>query len=177
VWKPVFWIIYNDHELMIFKSKTIFEEWLMNPHLSKNARDALVKLRVNFQALPTNWGYQVSMIKRKYYRIGLVYQFKLDRWHFSEGPSILAALGSYNNQDVDELHIILKDLLKKSPASIDKLGITGTYDDMIERDSMYSSADSVRSAPTFARPRGHQNAASGANSVRSAGRSLGSYQH
>ena len=52
VWKQVFWIIYNDHELLVFKTKSIFEEWLMNPYLSRTARDALVKLRVNFQIRP-----------------------------------------------------------------------------------------------------------------------------
>ncbi len=67
----------------------------------------------------------------------MVYQFKLDKWDFTDGPSILAAFGSHNDQDVDELHIILKDLLRKSPVNIDRLGITSAYDEMIERASKW----------------------------------------
>lgn len=52
VWKQVFWIIYEDRELLVFKSKEIFDEWLMNPYLSKNDRNAMVKLHVDFQCLP-----------------------------------------------------------------------------------------------------------------------------
>lgn len=51
LWKQVFWIIYDNSELMVFKSKEVFDEWLMNPHLPLSERNTLVKLRVNFQTI------------------------------------------------------------------------------------------------------------------------------
>jgi hypothetical protein len=49
LWKQVFWIIYEDKELLVFKDKEVFDQWLMNPHLSRIQRDSLVKLHVDFQ--------------------------------------------------------------------------------------------------------------------------------
>lgn len=52
LWKDVFWIVYDDREFMVFKTKNIFEEWLMNPYLSRTERMALVKMRIDFLVDP-----------------------------------------------------------------------------------------------------------------------------
>lgn len=52
LWKNVFWITYDDRELLVFKNKNLFEEWLMNPYLTKSERYALVKLRIDFMVEP-----------------------------------------------------------------------------------------------------------------------------
>lgn len=49
VWKSVFWIVYDNSEFLVFKSEQTFQEWLMNPYLTRDERDALVKLHINFQ--------------------------------------------------------------------------------------------------------------------------------
>ena len=48
----MFWIVYDDREFMVFKNKNIFEEWLMNPYLTRTERMALVKMRIDFLVDP-----------------------------------------------------------------------------------------------------------------------------
>ncbi len=77
-WKKVFWIAYGDEALLIFKTKDMFDDWVMNPHLSSRQREALVKLRVDFidenqssfTASSNINGYQISPIKMKRYSFG-----------------------------------------------------------------------------------------------------------
>lgn len=105
----------------------------------------IVHIYFNAMIFWNNWkksdfGYQTSTIKMKNYsnptqRMGMVYQFKLDKWDFSQGPTILAAFGSHNNQDIDELYLILKDLLRKSPVNVNKLGINAAYNEYDEQNS------------------------------------------
>ena len=83
------------------------------------------------------------MIKKKHYRKkGLTHQFKVDRWDFVDGPSILAAFGSENLQDVYELRTIMKQLLKKSPLNIDNMGYANLHDHNLRGDDNMSTVSS-----------------------------------
>ena len=44
----MFWISYGDNQILFFRSQLDFEEWVSNPYLKKDERDALVKLNVDF---------------------------------------------------------------------------------------------------------------------------------
>mmetsp|Transcript_13889 Transcript_13889/g.15669 ORF Transcript_13889/g.15669 Transcript_13889/m.15669 type:complete len:335 (+) Transcript_13889:303-1307(+) len=158
IWKHVFWIIYGDNQLYVFKSKNIFDEWMMNPHLSKMERKALVKLHIDFQSDSRDHGYQASPLKTKYYRKGgMISQFKLDKWDFNAGPTILAAFGSENQQDAYELNVIIRTILSTAPTNMRRLGYVNVNDtddnSMSSRNgsNYYSGGESIRSAPTFAR--------------------------
>ena len=52
----------------------------------------------------------------------------MDKWDYGQGPSILAAFGSSDPQDAVELRIVLKELLRKSPANIENMGYTNLHD-------------------------------------------------
>ena len=58
----------------------------------------------------------------------MLHQFKLDKWDFGQGPSILAAFGSSDPQDAIELLTVLKELLRKSPANVENMGYTNVHD-------------------------------------------------
>ena len=69
-WKQAFWIAYGTNQLVFFRSKTDFEEWVSNPFLSKKDRDALVKLHVDFRndlCQPGTTGYVATKLHRKEY--------------------------------------------------------------------------------------------------------------
>ncbi len=74
-------------------------------------------------------GYQVSYMKPKMYRSsGILHQFKLDLWDFTSGPSILAAFGSHEPNDVSELRMVLKKILENSPMNADRMGLANIHD-------------------------------------------------
>lgn len=77
-WKRVFWISYGEDTLLFFREKDHFDDWAMNPHLSKNQREQLVKLRINVMDPNTSTrkdteritGFHASKTKAKSYKNG-----------------------------------------------------------------------------------------------------------
>ena len=69
-WRQCFWIAYGDNQILFFRSKVDFEEWISNPYLKKEERDVLVKLNVDFVNdlyRPNVNGYSVTRIRAKGY--------------------------------------------------------------------------------------------------------------
>lgn len=69
-WRQCFWIAYGNNQILFFRSKVDFEEWVSNPYLSKTERDALVKLNVDFVNdlyKPSVNGYNPTNIRAKSY--------------------------------------------------------------------------------------------------------------
>lgn len=145
-WRPIFWISYGDSRIFVFRSKTDFEEWVTNPHLSAVERDALVKIDVDFKHFkkkPGVRGYRVSSLHLKDYggKSGLLYTFKLEEW-FNYGPIILGAFASKNRIDVRSFLVIVKEMMRKN-----KQNLSGYK---LSTESQYSSDRSnrsIRSAP------------------------------
>lgn len=75
-WKYIFWIAYGDNQILVFRSKMDFEEWVSNPYLTKSERDKLVKVSfdfVNDLFKPMVKGYSVTSVRKKNYgRNGLL---------------------------------------------------------------------------------------------------------
>jgi hypothetical protein len=158
-WKEIFWVAYGNYTLLFFKSKINFEDWAMNPHLSTRQREALVKLRIDFQN-PDNSthkdketikGFQASTVKGKVYnKNGMLHQFKLDKWT-DQGPTIAAAFGSESYQDIYELHLIVAEMIGKSPGGAGLAELGHSRDAGEDSSGYFSGAQSVGSNPTFAR--------------------------
>merc|ERR1719491_2221503 len=116
-WKQIFWVTYGTSKILIFRSNADFEDWMANPYLTKNQRDFLVKLEVDFvqDAYKANVrGYQVTNIRCKNYQNKLLHQFKLERW-MDYGPTIAAAFASQNEKDVFSLRVIISEMMKRCP--------------------------------------------------------------
>jgi len=47
-WHPSWWMHYDTHSLLIFRSKDHLDDWVQNPYHGKRERAYLVKLRVDF---------------------------------------------------------------------------------------------------------------------------------
>lgn len=128
-WKYSFWIAYGNNSLLFFRSKPDFEDWLVNPYLSKEGRDELVKLKIDFVNdlyISGMNGYKASSIRFKNYgKSGLLHQFKLEKW-MSYGPTIVAAFASKNENDVTELRTIMNEMIRTSPQ---RNRVLGTEDD------------------------------------------------
>ena len=122
-WRPTFWIAYEDHQLLFFRSITHFEKWVSDPYLTMNQRDKLVKASVNFaqdleSGLPNMQGFKVSKVQSKEYsRDGYMYHFKLEKW-FTYGPSVCLAIGGKNKIEVDNLHKIMAAMIDLSPQKV-----------------------------------------------------------
>ena len=70
----------------------------------------------------SDFAYHVSMMKMKQYRSsGFIHQFKLDKYNFKDGPSIMAAFGSIILEDTKDLHVLLRQMLKVSPANLSSM--------------------------------------------------------
>ncbi len=65
-WRQNFWILYGNI-LFFFRSKEDFEEWLLNPYLTKQSRAALVKRFLNFKDSETKF-FLVGKLSMKHYR-------------------------------------------------------------------------------------------------------------
>jgi len=116
-WKQIFWVTYGASKILIFRSHADFEDWMVNPYLTKGQRDFLVKLEIDFieDAYKVNVrGYQVTNIRCKAYQNKLLHQFKMERW-MEYGPTIAAAFASQNEKDVQTLRIILSEMMKRCP--------------------------------------------------------------
>lgn len=73
-WRQNFWILYG-HVLYFFRSKEDFEEWLLNPYLSRESRASLVKRFLNFKD-PESRNFIVGRASMKHYRNkGMMYVF------------------------------------------------------------------------------------------------------
>ncbi len=69
--KQIFWIAYENHQVLFFRSKVDFEEWISNPYLSAEERNGLIKQLVNFYVDSKSddvKGYNVTPIENKTYK-------------------------------------------------------------------------------------------------------------
>jgi len=95
-WKQTFWIQYGPTQLLFFRTFADYEDWLNNPYHTQEAREFLVKLRVDFVSdlkKASVMGYQVTQIRRKPYGKNVMLHFKLERW-MDYGPTIAAAFAA-----------------------------------------------------------------------------------
>lgn len=116
-WKQIYWVTYGTSKILIFRSHADFEDWVANPYLTKNQRDFLVKLEVDFvdDAYKVNVrGYQITSIRCKNYQTQMLHQFKLERW-MDYGPTIAAAFASTSQGDVNNLRVIMSEIMKRCP--------------------------------------------------------------
>ena len=117
-WRSTFWITYGNSRILFFRSKEDFDEWAVNPYLSKQDRDKLVKLAVDFvnDAYKPGFkmkGYKVSAMKTKSTNQGNVNYFHLERWH-SYAPTVVAIFGSRKMKSLDDLYQICSEMIRKS---------------------------------------------------------------
>lgn len=149
-WKRVFWIQYGENSILIFRSHDDFEEWVNNPYLSREKREALIKLKIDLNKSdysPDFLGYRPTHIQPKYYtRSGLLHQFKVDKW-LTDGPSIAGAFGSQNEDEVMELYTILTEMIKRNPSCSNFMNLPhdGTASLSSRSYGAYSSSGSVSS--------------------------------
>jgi len=78
------------------------------------------------------------------------HQFKLDKWT-DQGPTIAAAFGSESYQDIYELHLIVAEMIGKSPGGAGLAELGHSRDAGEDSSGYFSGAQSVGSNPTFAR--------------------------
>ena len=117
-WRQTYWISYGYNQILFYRSKNDFDEWISNPYLSKEERDKLVKLKVDFsndRHMPNVQGYTISKLSQKAYnRDGYMSHFKLEKW-YTYGPSVLAALGGRNEHEVQSLRVIMSAMMELHP--------------------------------------------------------------
>jgi hypothetical protein len=116
-WSQNFWILYANC-LYFFRSRDDFEEWLLNPYLSKAQRDNLVKLYLKFDSTDTKH-YYMDKTRMKYYRKdGMMHHFKLNKLSLrgnAASLNLVGAFSSMNEKNVIELRTIIDIILKKKP--------------------------------------------------------------
>jgi ribosomal protein S14 len=116
-WKQTYWVQYGPHTMLWFRSQADFDDWLNNPYHMQTERNFLIKLAVNFVHdlyKPNVRGYQVTQCRTKGYGNKIVRQFKLERW-MDYGPTIAAAFGSYDPNEVDALREAIVECMRNTP--------------------------------------------------------------
>lgn len=121
-WRSTYWISFGNHQILFFRSKYDFDEWAVNPYITPQERNLLVKLTVDFKndVYKPGFnmkGYKVSSIKSKYVRDGktkrMASNFKLEKCR-AKGPSTIAiALGGKNVGEVGALHAVMGEMARK----------------------------------------------------------------
>ena len=139
-WRQAYWIAYGYHQILFFRSRADFEQWIANPFLSPEARDELIKFNIDFKnhvQYDGALGYKVSTVATKEYRSdGYMYQCKIDKW-YSYGPSVSAAVGSKNEMQVRNLRSIMAAMIDLNPQNV-------PADNDIDDGSMYGSSAASR---------------------------------
>jgi len=151
-WKTVFWITYGDHEVLIFRSKIDFEEWVTNPYLTKLQRGAIVKLHIDFQTGNSHSGprcYRAFALQSKNYKSLLVTTFKLEQWmHY--GPVILGAFASKSSSEIGLFHTLCKEMMKRHKCGL-RHYLEKERNDDIDVQS-HGSLYTIKSAPDIRTP-------------------------
>lgn len=117
-WKECFWITYGKSKVMLFRSKSDFDEWISNPYLTHRQRMFLVKLSIEFAVDFDNdihmMGYKVTTQRMKYYnrQMQFLHQIKLEQC-FDGVNVILAFFSSLEPKEVHGFHAILWNLSLK----------------------------------------------------------------
>jgi hypothetical protein len=156
-WRPTFWISLGDAQLLFFRSKNDFEEWISNPYLKEKDRTKLIKFSIDFandvyQGVVQ--GYSVSTLSAKEYsRDGYMYHFKLEKWD-QYGPSIHFALGGKSEHEVRSLRSIMKAMIElSSPQDLHHIPSGGVGEASYHSDysAASSSMHSTRSSGSMSR--------------------------
>lgn len=155
-WKEVFWIIYGSSQLIFFRCMRDYEDWLLNPSMSNEERNHLIKLKIDLEKdLNVNSirGYQCTDVRPKSYRRrGVLHQFKIDSMT-PFGPSLVGAFGSSDRNEVTVLHSLLSEMLKRSVINSSMLKLSFSNKPLnTPRNQSVKSAHSQwsASAPSFA---------------------------
>jgi len=131
-WKRVFWIAYGDCELFMFRSRADFDEWVTNPYMTKQERNEIVKLRVNFRkGANDNLGvrcYRASHVRSKDYgKSGNMLMFKLEQW-MHHGPIVIGAFASSSKPEVGAFNIICNAMIGRQEYGLKHLVAEGRDD-------------------------------------------------
>ena len=137
-WHASWWMHYDTHSLLIFRSKDHLDDWVQNPYHGKRERAYLVKLRVDFADIVGGGGastantsssgsgdgnskegilgHRILSVKKKSYNKNEpeMYQFKLERWT-NMGVSVLAAFASEEEGDVQLLYDTIVKIMSTCP--------------------------------------------------------------
>jgi hypothetical protein len=117
-WKECFWITFGESKVLLFRSKSDFDEWVSNPYLTQRQRNSLVKSSIDFIDDYDNdihmLGYQVSENRMKYYnhQVEFLHQFKLEK-RMVFGTLIAVAFASTEKSEASSLNAILRELARK----------------------------------------------------------------
>jgi len=150
-WKSAFWIMYEDNEVYLFRSKVDFEEWATNPYLSKVEREEIVKLKIDFKlGSESNLGVKgfrlFSLQSKPYGKSGQMYAFKIEQWmHY--GPVVLGAFASTSQSEVGAFHTLCKEMTRRNKSSLADY-MAKNHDAMNTESHRSRSNQSVCSAPT-----------------------------
>ena len=121
-WKECFWITYGDSKVLLFRSKSDFDEWVSNPYLTQRQRNSLIKSSIDFVGDYENdihlLGYQVSEHRMKYYNhnVEFLHQFKLEK-RMVFGTLIAVAFASTDKSEALSIRTILMELAQKHQQS------------------------------------------------------------
>lgn len=150
-WRPVFWISYGESEILIFRSKSDFEEWATNPYLTVIQREKIVKLSIDFKIGPNHTSgvrcFRAFKLQLKNYKkTGLLHTFKLEQWmHY--GPVIIGAFASRSQPEILAFKVICKEMMMRHRCGVkDYLLTSESINDDVDVQS-HPSSYSVKSAP------------------------------
>jgi len=114
-------MLYGTSKLLIFRSKSDADDWRYNPYHTKNERDFLVRLCIDFlndcKIIQNCRGYKISPLGHKSYGIGrkkeqdLMYHFKLERC-MDYGPVIAACFASQDKTEVESIRKVIIQCIK-----------------------------------------------------------------
>lgn len=119
-WKQCYYLLYGTTKLLIFRSKVDADDWRFNPYHTKNERDFLVRLCIDFlndcKIIQNCRGYKISPMGHKSYgrrKEDLLYHFKLERC-MDYGPVIASCFASQDKAEIDTIRKVIIHCIKYS---------------------------------------------------------------
>lgn len=119
-WKQCYYLLYGTTKLLVFRSKEDADDWRFNPYHTKNERDFLVRLCIDFlndcKIIQNCRGYKISPMGHKSYgrrKEDLLYHFKLERC-MDYGPVIASCFASQDKTEIDTIRKLIIHCIKYS---------------------------------------------------------------
>jgi len=105
-WKPCFWVFHKPNELLVLRKREDYLDFNVNPYLTAEEKEFLVKKRVNINANVT--AYPINQKDYGLFASAHTYNFKVEEQR-DYGPAILIKFGAPSMSMLEDLRAAIND--------------------------------------------------------------------
>lgn len=105
-WKPCFWVFHKPNELLVLRKREDYLDFNVNPYLTAEEKEFLVKKRVAISANVT--AYPINQKDYGLFASSHTYNFKVEEQR-DYGPAVLVKFGAPSMSMLEDLRAAIND--------------------------------------------------------------------